>query len=183
VVGKERLPILEDRASLPYLEYIVEETFRWAPLSPLGVPHKSLEDDVYNGMLIPAGSVIYANAKAMTHDERTYKNPELFNPDRYRPKESGGAGEPFPQGPFGFGRRVCPGRALASASVFIFMATLLTTFNIEPAIGPDGKPLKPSTGLSNGLSSHPDHFDCTLTTRSSKSADLILADGASEELA
>lgn len=177
VVGKDRLPTLEDRASLPYMEHIIQETYRWAPLSPLGVPHKTLENDIYKGMLIPKGSVVYANAKAMTHDESTYRNPYLFSPDRYLSKESGGAGEPFPQGPFGFGRRACPGRWLAGASVFIFMSTLLSTFNIEAALGPDGKPLTPKLRLSNGLSSHPEHFDCTLIPRSPKSVELIKGDG------
>lgn len=92
IVGNDRLPSMEDRASLPYMEAIVQETFRWAPLSPLGVPHKSLEDDVYNGMLIPKGSVVYANAKAMTYDKRVYKNPAMFDPDRYLAKEKGEAG-------------------------------------------------------------------------------------------
>jgi cytochrome P450 len=41
----------------------------------------------------------------MTHDEYTYKDPDVFNPDRYTPQSLGGAGEPFPIGQFGFGRR------------------------------------------------------------------------------
>lgn len=51
------------------------------------------------------GSVVYANARAMAYDEKTYKEPSTFNPDRFLPKEEGGDGEPFAQGPFGFGRR------------------------------------------------------------------------------
>lgn len=182
VIGRDRLPNLADRPSLPYMAHIIQETYRWAPLSPLGVPHKTLEDDIYKGMLIPKGSVVYANAKAMTHDESTYRDPSAFNPDRYVSKECGGAGEPFPQGPFGFGRRACPGRWLADASVFIFMSTLLSIFNIEPALGPDGKPLKPKFGLSNGLSSHPEHFDCTLTPRSPRSVELIMGGAEDSEI-
>jgi len=41
----------------------------------------------------------------MTHDEDTYDNPDSFNPDRYAKKADGSAGEPFPIGVFGFGRR------------------------------------------------------------------------------
>ena len=44
-------------------------------------------------------TVVYANAYAIAHDERVYKNPQDFNPDRY------GGGEPYPVGNFGFGRR------------------------------------------------------------------------------
>ncbi|KAK1593713.1 cytochrome P450 [Colletotrichum navitas] len=85
---------------------IDEETLRWCPVSPLGVPDRSLEDDIYNGMFIPKGSVVYANARAMTQDERAYFDPGRFNPDRYSPADQGGYGEPFPVGQFGFGRRL-----------------------------------------------------------------------------
>lgn len=59
VVGQDRLPSLADRPNLRYIDYVVEETTRWRPLSPIGIPHRSLKDDTYNGMFIPAG---YASA-------------------------------------------------------------------------------------------------------------------------
>ena len=152
VIGGERLPNFEDRAKLPYLENIIKETTRWAPLSPVGVPHASVEDDTYDGMFIPAGSVIYANAWAMCHDETIYRDPDAFNPDRYTPREQGGAGEPAPEGPFGFGRRVCPGQILATAGVYIMMATILATMDLLPGVGPNGEVVIPEVKLSNGLS-------------------------------
>ncbi|KFZ21494.1 hypothetical protein V502_02927 [Pseudogymnoascus sp. VKM F-4520 (FW-2644)] len=94
VVGSDRLPNFEDRERLRYIDFIVQEAFRWAPLSPLGVPHRSIEDDTYNGMFIPAGTTIYANARAMCYDETMYKNPSKFNPNRFTPREEGGEGEP-----------------------------------------------------------------------------------------
>lgn len=36
VIGRDRLPTFEDRASLPYVEAILRETFRWQPILPLG---------------------------------------------------------------------------------------------------------------------------------------------------
>ncbi len=156
VTGGERLPTFADRENLPYLEYMIEETTRIVPLSPLGVPHASLADDIYEGMLIPKGSIVYANAQAMTHDERVYSNPSIFNPDRYIPKERGGLGEPLPEGPFGFGRRVCVGRHLALAGVYIFMSTLLSTFELRPLKGPDGKEIPPKCQLTVGLSRYAD---------------------------
>ncbi|EFQ31563.1 hypothetical protein CGRA01v4_01485 [Colletotrichum graminicola] len=92
VIGDNRPPTFEDRPRLPYIDYIVQETLRWCPVSPLGVPHRSLEDDIYNGMFIPKGSIVYANARAMTQDERAYFDPGRFNPDRYAPADQGGYG-------------------------------------------------------------------------------------------
>lgn len=152
IVGTDRLPSFEDRDKLPYIEYIIQETTRWYPLSPLGVPHATIKDDIYNGMFIPGGSVVFANAYAMTHDQRIYSDPETFDPDRYLPKEQGGKGEPFPEGPFGFGRRVCPGQWLATAGVYIMLTTLLATMDIRCPLDQDGKEISPVVSFTNGLS-------------------------------
>lgn len=152
VVGTDRLPGFEDQERLPYIQHILQETTRWCPLSPLGVPHATLEDDVYKGMLIPKGSVVFANAYAMTHDERVYSDPDTFNPDRYIRKDQGGKGEPLPEGSFGFGRRVCPGQWLAMATVYIIIATLLATVDIRPALDSDGNEITPSVKFTDGLS-------------------------------
>lgn len=173
VVGSERLPNFGDRTKLRYIDFIVQEAFRWAPLSPVGVPHKSIEDDIYNGMFIPGGSIIYANARAMCYDETIYKDPSAFNPDRYTPSSEGGPGEPFAQGPFGFGRRVCPGKNLAAASVFMILTTILATLDICPKKDEKGQDIRPKVGLSNGLSSHPDHFEVMFRPRSERARELL----------
>lgn len=36
VVGQERLPDFGDRDSLPYLEAVCKELYRWLPIVPLG---------------------------------------------------------------------------------------------------------------------------------------------------
>jgi cytochrome P450 len=36
VIGTDRLPTFEDRASLPYVDAILRETLRWQPILPLG---------------------------------------------------------------------------------------------------------------------------------------------------
>ena len=36
VVGKERLPTMEDRENLPYIDAIVKETLRYHPPTPMG---------------------------------------------------------------------------------------------------------------------------------------------------
>jgi cytochrome P450 len=176
VIGTDRLPSLKDRENpeLRYLEYLCEETIRWRPLSPIGIPHRSLKDDVYNGYYIPKGTNVYYNAYAMSRDESVYKNPEKFNPDRYIPKSEGGDGEPFLEGPFGFGRRICVGRFLAQASVWIALTTLIATMDISKPVGEDGELVEPVVKFSTGLSSHPAHFDCEFRARS-KSAEILLS--------
>lgn len=108
VVGRDRLPTWEDTRKLSYVRLVLQETYRMNPLSPLGIPHASIKDDIYDGMFIPKGTIVYQNVWAMTHDPAVYAEPFRFRPERYLPREEGGNGEPFPVGNFGFGRRYVP---------------------------------------------------------------------------
>ncbi|KAK4173810.1 cytochrome P450 [Triangularia setosa] len=129
--SSSRLPTFSDLSQLPYTNLILQETYRMNPLSPLGIPHASLNNDVYNGMFIPKGTIIYQNVWAMNHDPAVYSDPEQFIPERYLPRnQQGGRGEPLPQGNFGFGRRVCIGRHLAENSLLIVLAGMLATMEV-----------------------------------------------------
>jgi len=138
--GPARLPTFDDARRLRYAQLILQETYRMNPLSPLGIPHASVADDVYEGMFIPKGTVVYQNVWAMMHDERVYAEPDRFWPERYLPREEGGNGEPYPVGNFGFGRRICVGRNLAENSLLMVLATMLATVDIGWPLGRDGKP-------------------------------------------
>ena len=60
VLGSDRLPVQEDLASLPYIHAILLEVMRWRPAAPLGIPHRVMVEDEYNGYRIPAGTIIIA---------------------------------------------------------------------------------------------------------------------------
>ncbi|KAF2969995.1 hypothetical protein GQX73_g3492 [Xylaria multiplex] len=168
-----RLPTFEDRPRLKYLANVLHETTRWQPLSPLGVPHATLADDEYNGFHIPAGSVVYPNVRAMSRDERHYSSPEEFCPERYEPVDRGGRGEPLPDGPFGFGRRACPGKYLAMSGVYIVISTLLATMHLRCPKDENGNEILPNIVFSDGLSGVPGSFGCLITPRS-KHAEVLL---------
>lgn len=61
VVGPDRLPTFADRESLPYIKAPVKEVLRWHVIAPIGVAHRSVADDVYDGYLLPAGTLIVPN--------------------------------------------------------------------------------------------------------------------------
>ncbi|KAF7375542.1 putative monooxygenase [Mycena sanguinolenta] len=62
VIGPDRLPVIQDRASLPYVRALMAEVFRWHPAVPLGIAHALTQDDIYDGMHLSKGSVVITNA-------------------------------------------------------------------------------------------------------------------------
>ncbi|KAF9257588.1 cytochrome P450 [Marasmius fiardii PR-910] len=161
VTGGYRLPTFEDRENLPYLEALTKEVMRYHPAVPNGLPHCTTEDDVHEGHFIPKGSIIITNIWKMLRDSDVYRDPETFNPDRF-------LGDDPEQNPrdalFGFGRRLCPGRHLADASVFITLATCLAALDISPVIE-DGKPVLPEIKGEGGAVNHLVPFKCKITPR------------------
>ena len=61
VVGRERVPELDDKDNLPYLQAIVREVLRWRPPIPLGIPHAMTEDTWFKGYLVTKGSFVIGN--------------------------------------------------------------------------------------------------------------------------
>ena len=44
VIGRDRLPTLDDRSSLPYTQAAMLETFRCGTVAPVGFPHATMAD-------------------------------------------------------------------------------------------------------------------------------------------
>lgn len=172
-IGPSRLPTLEDRASLPYVECIVKEAYRWNPVLPAGIPHQLREDDEYRGYHIPRGSMVISNIWAMTRDSATYPDSDSFLPERHLPSRGG----PICRDPksivFGFGRRICPGRFLADSSVWLIAANLLATFDIMNARHPNGDVITPENAFLSGAVSHPKPFICTIRPRNRAYTEMI----------
>ncbi|KAF5319657.1 hypothetical protein D9619_008644 [Psilocybe cf. subviscida] len=138
VVGSNRLPNYDDWDSMPYIEALVREVLRWKPIAPLGVAHAITEDDTFKGYLIPKGSIVMSNIWAMSRDESRYVEPDAFEPDRFFDKD-GNLNDDDSSYVFGFGRRICPGRHMARATLWLSVATTLWAFNISKAKDASGK--------------------------------------------
>ncbi|KAI0129955.1 cytochrome P450 [Xylariales sp. AK1849] len=171
VIGSGRLPEFKDRENLPYIAAVVQETLRWQPIAPLGLPHKTDEDDEFHGYRIPKGSITMAAVKWFLSDPAIYKAPESFRPERFLAPEN----EPSPSAVvFGFGRRICPGRLLADTNLFLTVAQSLAVFDIKKAVDETtGKEIEPPVGMTPGLVAHPKPFKWSVLPRSEKHAELI----------
>ncbi|RXW22022.1 hypothetical protein EST38_g3854 [Candolleomyces aberdarensis] len=135
VVKPGHLPDFDDAPSLPYITAIVKEALRWREVTPFGGPHALSTDDEYNGYRLPAGAIVIANVWAMLHDESVYADPFEFDPDRFINPETGKIDYSRARDPelacFGFGRRICPGKFMAFESLWLLIASLIATFDIE----------------------------------------------------
>ncbi|KAJ8474071.1 hypothetical protein ONZ51_g7464 [Trametes cubensis] len=174
VVGPYRLPGFEDRGALVYINAIVKEAMRWHVVLPLGVPHRTIEDDVIDGYFIPAGSMILANTWAILHDPEAYDNPEEFRPERFI---RDGKLDPTVRDPyayaFGYGRRVCAGRYFADEALYLAIASILHVFNITAPLDEQGRSIKTELRQTSGLLTYPKEFRCVVTPRSEEAASLI----------
>ncbi|VDC07377.1 unnamed protein product [Peniophora sp. CBMAI 1063] len=162
VVGHDRLPTLDDRKNLPYVDALTKEVLRWAPPAPLGLPHTASQDDHYGGFYIPKQSMVFANVWALMHDETVYPNPFAFEPERFIQKEPQYDPTRYV---FGFGRRVCPGSHFAEASLFLNISNILSAFSILRPIGEDGKEFDPPGDYTSTITSHPKPFPCRIVPR------------------
>ncbi|KAJ6477618.1 putative monooxygenase [Mycena sanguinolenta] len=173
VIGPDWLPVIQDRASLPYVRGLITEVFRWQPAAPLGFPRKLSQDDIYNGIHFPKGSVMIPNAWHMLHDPEVYPNPMEFNPDRYRGLDS--EMDKVTNISFGFGRRVCVGKYFAEGTLFALAATVLATCEILPIRDNEGNAVLPDISYTpeSGTIGFPSPFDCDIKCRSQQALDLL----------
>ncbi|KAK3617836.1 hypothetical protein LTR56_015645 [Elasticomyces elasticus] len=170
VVGSTRLPTSNDRENLPYINAIVEEAQRWHPITVMGLPHATDEDDVIDGYRIPKGALLLPAVWWFTRDPAVYHDPETFKPERFLEPHS----EPTATSvTFGFGRRRCPGLVLADASLFLTFAQSLAVFDIRKELDVNGKEVDAEHNFGCGIISHPEPFGVRVTARSEKHEQLV----------
>lgn len=145
-------------------------------VSKTGIPHLSTKDDSYNGFFIPKGAIIHGNQYAMFKDESLYPNAEAFNPDRWLDPKYPTFQLPLSQYPnlkrflcFGFGRRICPGLAVAERSLFIQTTMLMWACSVEKKLDANGKVIPvPWYDYRPGNNTGPKRFDFSLKVRDEK---------------
>ncbi|NXE92328.1 CP1A5 protein, partial [Menura novaehollandiae] len=126
-IGRERRPRLSDRGTLPYTEAFILEMFRHSSFLPFTIPHSTTKDTVLNGYHIPKDRCVFINQWQVNHDEKLWKDPETFNPERFLSADGTKLNKVDGEKVlvFGLGKRRCMGEPIARWQVFLFLATLL----------------------------------------------------------
>jgi len=173
VVGRSRTPTFADAPNLPYIHALIRESLRWRPTLPFGLPHTTTEDDWYEGMFIPKGTICLANLWQCHHDLAAYGDDAArFNPERFLDEQGNlisGPSETRDDGhcTYGFGRRACVGKHAANELLFISMATVLWATRLEPPQDENGRevPLDTETPHDAGMEFRPLPYRCRVTPR------------------
>ncbi|GLV43688.1 Cytochrome P450 304a1 [Carabus blaptoides fortunei] len=133
VVGRGRLPTLDDRQYMPYTESVIREVLRKETLVPLGIPHRVAEDTTLRGYSIPKNTLVYTLLEGAHMDEKVWGDPENFSPERFI-SDMGKMKKDFSI-PFGAGKRLCAGETFARNSLFLLVAALYQNFIFQLPLG------------------------------------------------
>ncbi|KAI9444580.1 cytochrome P450 [Lactarius indigo] len=183
VVGRSRAPTFSDAPNLPYIQAIVKEVLRWRPPLPFSLPHSTMEDDWYNGMFIPKGTICLPNIMQCNRDSYYGDDAENFRPERFLDAHGGilpGPAETHEEGhgTYGFGKRACMGKHVANETLFISIAMALWSLTLEPARDGDGNevPIDVDAFVDTGMTLRSAPYECKITPRFGEVVSILAAE-------
>ncbi|OJA10759.1 hypothetical protein AZE42_04260 [Rhizopogon vesiculosus] len=100
--------------------------------------------------LATASVVVIANTWAMTHNEQKYPNPNEFKPERFLHEYGSLTSDTMPLG-FGWDRRMCVGRHLADAALWMAITSFLATFLVQKTLDAHGEEIPVVPKFSTSL--------------------------------
>ncbi|CCF42007.1 cytochrome P450 ClCP1 [Colletotrichum higginsianum] len=116
---------------LPYMLACLNEALRMYPPAPIGLPRTTPEGGAtVLGEFIPEKTTVVIYHWAMYHNERNFKNPFLFHPERFLGDPEYASDRREALQPFQVGPRKCLGRNLAYAEMKTILARLLWKFDL-----------------------------------------------------
>jgi len=115
--------------SLSYTTQIIEEALRLYPPAWL-IDREAIEDDEVDGYTIRKGVPISCLLYSMHRHPDLWKNPNLFNPERFS-SENKKNHIPFSYIPFGGGPRLCIGNNFALMEMQLILSMFFKKFKFE----------------------------------------------------
>ncbi|KAG1687731.1 Cytochrome P450 2C1 [Nymphon striatum] len=146
VIGKERLPKMEDKRLLPYTTATLQEIERLACVVPGALPRTNAKPAEFKGYKFPEQSTFQFDLYSVHRNPALWKNPLDFDPNRFIDKD-GKVFRPPHLLAFGSGKRNCVGESMAKMEIFLLFVTLLQKFTFEQ----DGNGLPSLDNKSTGV--------------------------------
>ncbi|XP_071505081.1 steroid 17-alpha-hydroxylase/17,20 lyase-like [Diadema antillarum] len=141
VVGRDRVPTIEDRGTLPYTEATLYEVMRYSTIVPTSLPHSTMCDTKIRDYIIPKDAVVIMNTHSMHFDPQEWDDPHSFKPEHFL--DGAGTVRQHPPSfmPFGAGRRSCLGEAVAKADLFLIFSWFLQNYTFSKIPGKESESL------------------------------------------
>ena len=128
-VLNERLPTFADLPRLVYLQQVINEALRLYPAAYL-FAREAVADDVLDGYLIPAKTLIFISPFVTHRDSKYWADPERFDPDRFASEQVTNRPRHL-YFPFGEGPHVCIGNNFALMEMQLILAMTLQRFRLR----------------------------------------------------
>ncbi|GAM21461.1 hypothetical protein SAMD00019534_046360 [Acytostelium subglobosum LB1] len=157
IIGKGNFAVVADRPRTPYMTAFIKEVLRIKPLAPFGLNRTNAEECTIGGFFLPKNTQMLINIYAIHHDEKYWKDPEVFLPERFLDEKSI---NPDAWIPFGVGQRNCVGMNLAMDEIYVACANIFLNFKMESSTG---KPIDDEEVF--GLTIHPKKYSVNLIKR------------------
>ncbi|XP_078310585.1 steroid 17-alpha-hydroxylase/17,20 lyase-like isoform X2 [Crassostrea virginica] len=126
----------DNKEMFPYTSAFYLETLRHVAVTYLGVPRTATADISVKNYVIPKGTTVFPNIWSMSHNEKYWPNPEVFDPNRFL-KFTNMETKNIPGFYiFGYGRRTCIGAQIGRTYMFSFLSNIVNKFHISL---PDGE--------------------------------------------
>jgi cytochrome P450 len=86
--------------------------------------------------------------RAILHDPEIFPDPEVLKPERFLDQDGNLKDDPTMSLAFGAGKRICPGRHFADATLFMVASSVLSLFNITKAKDANGREIAVNVAVS-----------------------------------
>ena len=117
----------DDGPELEALTWVMKETLRRYPPLPV-IPRMALEDFVWEGYTIPAGTMVVVSPIVTHHLPEWWSDPYSFDPLRYSPERAEDQRHTHSWIPFGGGVHMCLGLRFAESQIRAVMHQLLLRY-------------------------------------------------------